>query len=113
MNMEVSMETLISLCDCYLINFAKLFYKLNNTDIYYTLLSSGLTNLAKTSNNEQYYFVFLDAFYTNIYKLKTKNLLPTPSQLKDVVMLALTQDVSIEEEKDVKKMVKEFFTIKQ
>jgi hypothetical protein len=114
MNMEVSMETLISLCDCYLINFAKLFYKLNNNiDIYYTLLRSGLTNLAKTSNNEQYYFVFLDAFYTNIYKLKTKNLLPTPSQLNHAVMLSLIQDVSIAEEKDVKKLVKEFFTIEQ
>jgi len=113
MNIEVSMETLISVCDCYLINFAKLFYKLNNnTEIYYTLLSSGLTNLAKSPIKEQYYFVFLDAFYTNIYKLKTKNLLPTTCQLKDAAMLASIQDVFIHEEKDVKKMVKGYFTAK-
>ena len=110
MNVGVSMETLIRLCDCYLINFAKLFYKLNNNnDIYYTLMTVFLKKMA--SNHEKYYFVFLDAYYTTIYKLKTKNSLPTTYHLKEAVMFAMIQDISIQEEKDVKKMVKELFTI--
>jgi hypothetical protein len=44
--------------------------------------------------------------------LKTKNLLPTTCQLKDAAMLASIQDVFIHEEKDVKKMVKGYFTAK-
>jgi len=110
MNVGVSMETLIRLCDCFLINFAKLFYKLNNnSDIYYTLMTVLLKKMA--SNHEKYYFVFLDAYYTTIYKLKTKNSLPSTYHLKEAVMFAMIQDISIAEEKDIKKMVKDLFAI--
>ena len=115
MNMDLSLKTLITICDCYLINFAKLFYKIGkeSSDIYYTLMGVILNKMVKSAYTENYYFAFLDAYYTNIYKLKNKNLLPTTEQLKDNVMLALIQDIHIEAEKDVKKMVKDLFIIEQ
>lgn len=112
MNMELSMETLIIACDCYLINFSKLFYKLNNDrDIYYTLLSIIFEKMAMTPQYEKHYFVLVDAYYTNIYKRKTKNFLTTTYHLKDCVLLALMEEMPFENEKNIKKMVRELFAI--
>lgn len=111
LNMDLPLKTLICMCDKYFIDFAKLFFKLevDASDTYYTLLTIVFPNMKAHSCATVAYFVFLDAVYGTMCKFKSKKQLESNTQ-KENLMYLLMDEYDLHDDRDIKKMVKDFFT---
>ena len=111
LNMDLQLKTLISMCDKYFINFAKLICKLEShaNDTYYMLLTIVFENMKAHSCSTTAYFVFLDSVYGTMCKLKSKKQLELNTQ-KENLMYLLLDEYDLHDDRDIKKMVKNFFT---
>ena len=111
LNMDLQLKTLISMCDKYFINFAKLICKLETdaSETYYMLLTIVFENMKTHSCSPTAYFVFLDSVYGSMRKSKSKKQSESNTQ-KENLMYLLMDEYDLHDERYIKKMVKNFFT---
>jgi hypothetical protein len=107
LNMNLHLKTLISMCDDYFIDFAKLFCKLNEADTYYMFLTIVFENMKAHSCSTNVYFVFLESVYSTISKFRPTKI---SNAQKENMMYLLMDEYDLHDDRHIKKMVKDFFT---
>jgi hypothetical protein len=113
LNLDLPLKTLIRITDVYLVDFAKLFYRLgNDRNTYYSFMAIVFEKIkAQPRATHESYFVFLNTLYMTICKLKSKKMLESNAYAQDNLLFATLVDCDFEKEPSIKKMVKEFFHV--
>ena len=105
LNIDLPLKTLITMADCYLIKFAKLFNKSESNSNYYTILTIVFEKMRSTIIGDMdAYFILLDAMYLHIQKNKHIQ------DASEKILYFLQNDYDLNDKNQLKKIAKDVFS---